>query len=274
MAFSFLDNAPPEKEFAREKFPLVIVAENRGATTVPAGELKLILSGAKDWGLDSKAPISDPKSNIRRNTAPLEGRQITLVGTVTPGTKEELDYGEILFNKAQPAEEEEKPIILEACYTYQTILQAPLCAATRGGTCEPTAPKTFYSSSAPVQVTEYKQLSAKKVADNKFDLKFSFKIKNAASGGRLGGLDCEDTFAVNRGHIHHTQLSFPGTPGPVNYICRPDFSDITLSDQDTEVTCTIQNVDITQNAEEPLVLKFDYVYTETVKTSIIIIPTK
>ncbi len=274
LKFFFEENAPPASALSSESFPLVVIAENRGATKVLAGQLKLTLSGTAS-GKGTGWQLSG--GNTRSNTGDIESRTVTIAKVALPGGKEIIEFGNVQYMGKLP-EKKSIALSIEACYPYQTILQSSLCAATRGGTCDPKAKKEFFSSSAPIAVTEFNQISATKTQQSKFDLSFKFTVANSGVGHSYATSSCNTDFLgdnVISDIFTLEEISYSGNNYDQEQLkCSKTLYNLPAKKDGVEVTCTLKDVSVTPNSNEPLVIKFNYVYKEPVKSSIDIIPVK
>ena len=264
LAFSFVKGEPPESALIAEQFPITFVVENRGAIDVPAGKLKLSMSNARVFGLGS--------TGAKTNSEKLAARQITGLA----GSKEIIEIGEAKFAGIPPLAAESKAIVIDTCYPYKTKLAAELCAAARDGECDPAAQKSFYSSSAPVQFSEYKQISARKNADGMFDLSFSFKVRNAGTGTVYKNAGCSEGSEL----ASIESVNFAGQQyfGEEKLSCFPDIyrDGIILSDdkEGRTMRCTLKGVPALTGFQEQLQITISYSYAEIIITNVVIIPTE
>ncbi len=262
LTFSFVKGEPPESALVAEHFPITLAVENRGAVDVPTGKLKLSISNARVFGLEDASATT--------NNEHLAARQITGLA----GPKEIVELGEATFAGISPLAAEPKAIVIDACYPYKTKLAAELCASARSGECDPTAQKSFYSSSAPVQFSDYKQISARKRSDGMFDLSFSFKIMNVGAGTVYKNADCSEGSEL----ASIESVNFAGAQyfGEDKLSCFPDiYRDGIILSGDKEgrtIRCTLKGIPTQTEFQEQLQVVISYSYAEVIVKQVVITP--
>ena len=260
LAISFDDSAPPKNALYGDSFPVTLTVKNKGATAIPTNGLKLTFSNPQTFGIIEIT---------RLNSEPLEATQLYQAGTETT-----IDFGEATFKGLPPATEEPKAIAVDACYPYQTRLSAQLCADNKRKICDPAAPKTYYSSAAPILVSDYKQISARKdPTTGKYDLTFSFRIKNAGAGKPYKAMSCDSPLSSeNKDTIAITGLSYLYPYETLQCSSPTTQIKLTADKEGKAVTCAMKGVVVDTEAEGQLRLVLGYAYAELIKTSINIMP--
>jgi len=123
---SFLENTPPPQVYENENFPVAMSLENRGANDIQEGYLAITLD--KDYMLLDKSSLSATQNKIRFKDIDhiqfnLEGK--SLLNPV--GSQDKLTFSIDALQLEKMSETHRSPIIMTACYDYQTKLSQTVC---------------------------------------------------------------------------------------------------------------------------------------------------
>ena len=178
IVMNFEKDSPPPEVTDDGSFPFnaIVMLKNDGEATVDKNDIKLNLIGfdPNDFGRVF-TDITDviPEDTLESKKMDAEGN--TIVGTTTFATfpKSGGDFNAV----GQFSGNTEFTFRAEACYHYQTFSNTKLCVlrdminVRDDSLCKPTGSKTVHSSSAPVQVQNFRQNIV-----GKDKLSFSFDV--------------------------------------------------------------------------------------------------
>ncbi|MBD3209071.1 hypothetical protein GF367_01475 [Candidatus Woesearchaeota archaeon] len=273
VSLRFETEAPPTEVNVGDQFNAVVILENQGEYTVPAGEYKVRLKGF------SPAEFSTTSDALEWTTAESDADGEVLQGSeMNPDTGETIEpypvyvtlpHDGMLVYTGSIAGNTPFPFLAELCYRYETTANAKLCIkddltkASDTKVCTISGAQDITSSGAPVQITAFKEFSGGKDA-----VRFSFTIIAASTGGEVSIKDEDTPASCGKSRNDQDKLFVTvetGIPGLQcnGFISGPEDSDddsfeegyIKLSGGSRQVTCT-------QNVDEDL--KGDYVKIVTI----------
>jgi hypothetical protein len=159
LVMSFTAEAPPKEVYDGGAYPFDIVVQltNEGEWDVAKESATLRVSGLDplDFSLTNadlvKQPLEDLTAGVKEPDT----------GTVIKGTTTTVEFTGFNFKGTVPGNIP-KPLIVDVCYTYGTRAVSQLCIRkdptdASNTVCKVEEDKIFYSSSAPVQVTNVHQ---------------------------------------------------------------------------------------------------------------------
>lgn len=204
---NFDTDAPPNEVNFGDEFNTVVVLQNNGEYTVPAGEYFVRLMGfsPSDFGTSNDALVVYPDEDLQGNELNVDTGETfeSYPVYVTIPQNDMLKYsgptsGKKLF-----------PFTLEACYRYQTKALGDLCIkkdlskASDNKVCMISSQRTISTSSAPVQISDLKEYGA-----GSEKVRFTFMIVAANAGGEvslasMGDTTCSDQ-TTDKGVVYLT----------------------------------------------------------------------
>ncbi|MBI4447958.1 hypothetical protein HY643_03180, partial [Candidatus Woesearchaeota archaeon] len=252
---SFVPEEPVSSEISAyskgEKIPVTIELTNRLTTEVPAGKVKLRLTG------DAAAPNFFQGAKIVTNT------KLDPIDAETGGTEpEQIELGPLTY-VGDLAAKTSKTISAEYCYEVPAKIKANLYYTDKDAEIGVNLPGGANPPSR-VQVTEIKQGTVK-VDSGKGVLKFKITLKNLGSGTIIDSLN--ECFKY-RDQTHREKISLKAE-GAYPIICE-DNGEITLSkvDKTKVVSCDATNIDpasIGKEASELTITLSKFAYEEQIQ---------
>src|SRR3989344_18085 len=188
LVIDFEEGNPPEEVTDKDSFPFNVIVKlrNDGEDDVEATEVRVSLTGINpadfqtEFGKLKELPSGDK----------LLGKKKDSEGNVIEGTTSSVTFpnqadatGSTFKYKEELSGNQEFTFRADVCYLYQTKAVATICAlknlitVKENALCDPSENKPVYSSSAPVQVANFKQGVA---GENK--ITFSFDIVHSGNG--------------------------------------------------------------------------------------------
>ncbi len=192
---SFEPNSPPSSVFQGSSFPVTVKLENDGYYTIPAGELKVTLSGFNPvvFGIQPNQVVAVLQDNLN-GVSELQGKP------TSPGITD-INFPDFTYNQ-QLLNQISVPIMADVCYHYQTEATGYLCVkkdlfSNDDRICSINGQKTIFSSAAPVQISDLSETGA---GNNK--IQFIFTIKKADKDGSLYKPGSECSYGGDKGSIY------------------------------------------------------------------------
>jgi len=185
--FDFMEETPPPEVYdsGQQPFEVTVSLENVGEYDVAKEDIKVKLSGFYPGDFDNPVIEKNPDEDLDKSYIDPDGEEER--GTITYVNFPGFNFKESLVGN------NEYTIRAELCYKYGTIAQADLCILDdltpeedEEEVCEVDESKSVDSSSAPVQVENFKE----EVAGTR-KIKFSFDTVQRGTGlvSKLG-TDC------------------------------------------------------------------------------------
>jgi len=176
--FDFMEETPPAEVYdaGQQPFEVTVNLENKGEYDVPKEDIKVKLSGFYPPDFGNPVVEMNPEEDLQKSFIDPDGEVER--GTITYVNFPGFNFGGAL------AGNNEYTIRAEVCYKYGTRAQADLCVledltpdVDEDEVCDVSESKSVASSSAPVQVENFKQ----EVAGTR-KLKFTFDIVHRGTG--------------------------------------------------------------------------------------------
>ena len=183
---SFLEGNPPAEVTDGEQFPFKVVVKlkNDGEATIPAGWMKLSLSGIDPVEFSAKeSDMSQPtgeEEKLIRTYKDVEGNTIeggTAYISFPPNDDDSFNYKGSLSGNMPFT------IRADACYRYGTMATSKLCLKRnvlepdKEGVCKVTESKAVYNSGGPVQIT-----SLQEGVGGRNRISFTFTVAHKGNG--------------------------------------------------------------------------------------------
>ncbi len=267
LELNFMPNAPPEEVMEQQEIQLIFDLENIGAFNITNGYFGI--GTEKDYvifnnGTYAKTPITKDKlvpfSLAGKTLYEKKGQEETAILRFQTKKLENLSfYHDVKFR-------------VTACYDYSTYLVADICVnldsadstKVTKGVCE-FQPLKFSGQGAPIGVS----LIDVRILpwDTTYRPEFYIELTNYAEGTVLNIYDIQKACSnqpINRSTINivHFNGTFMGKP----LICSPQ--DILIKDNIGKTRCWTERFQENELASRrsflsPLIVKFDYGYTQT-----------
>ncbi len=264
VSISFSANDPPSEVFADTPFMISLDVENTGEYDIPQGQFKVGIQGInpETYGLTE----SQKTANME-----LTGTVYDVDRNEIPGTQDYMEFGPLQYQEPLQALLADVSIQAIACYSYGTKARSDICIKRDvlrdepGDVCTVREDKTVYSSSAPVQVTSFRQTpqGAGKIG-------FSFQVINEGVGDVYApntDATCED----DKNNVHVTVsgpagIECPALGGTTSGTIRLDETTGRL------VTCTLDVSSTTSDYREPISIEVEYNHKQVISRSIDVRP--
>ena len=174
--FDFIEGAPPTEVFDGGGYPFEVTVnvENKGEFDVPKDKINISLAGFYPPDFNNPVTTKNPDEDLDKS-------YIDSDGNVVPGTITYVTFSGFNFVSNLTANNQHI-IRADLCYVYGTMAQTDLCVLddvtkTKDEVCVISEKKTVYSSSAPVQIENFKE----EVAGTD-KVTFSFDIVHRGTG--------------------------------------------------------------------------------------------
>lgn len=273
LLINFVEGEPPMEvtDNGATPFTVSVKLENKGETTIPIGDATFILKGfdAGDFGVtNSQLTLTTTEEILKNDINPDTGEPINSPPIYV--TWPELNFGGSLSGNHA------FPFMVDVCYKYQTIANAPLCIKEKlmdqdASICLVSGTKTVENSGAPIQITEFEEFTAGADA-----ISFSFKVKNMGNGAFSRKASGCDEIPANINFVRLTVdsgmsgltcsgLSNPTTSGTAYS------GDAKLSTGERSVRCT-QPLTANDKTDKIKIVEIfiDYDYLESALTNVLV----
>ncbi len=178
LSVSFEPNSIPNPALdnGQSSFSLAVHLINKGSFTIPAGKVKVSLSGFNPAVFGVSAD-----DIVKRTDSDLEG-VTKLSGKSTSPGQTIITFPAFSYKSKLLSDSITLNLVANVCYLYQTDALGYLCVkanpySTDNTVCSVSGQKTIYSSAAPIQVSE---LTENLAGNSK--LKFVFNIEQKGNG--------------------------------------------------------------------------------------------
>ncbi len=191
--FDFMEETPPSEVYdgGQQPFEVTLNLENKGEYDVAKEDIKITLSGFYPGDFSSPTTEKNPDEDLSKSY--IDSEEEIRKGTITYVNFQGFNFAGSL------AGNNEYTIRAEVCYKYGTKAQADLCvlddltpSSDEDEFCDISESKPVASSSAPVQVENFKE----EVAGTR-KVKFVFDIVHRGTGlvSQLGS-DCDTDLLI------------------------------------------------------------------------------
>ena len=262
----FIEDSPPPEVYAGGDFPfdIVVKLKNDGEQKIAKEDIKVTISGI------NAEEFSKLEADLTQNAPEnLEARRKEDGDTVDSNPVFTEFYE---FNRAEDFSGNTYTIRANVCYKYGTDAISKMCIRdnnldTEEGVCTVNEEKKVYSSSAPVQITNFKETAT---AKNKVRLTFTVEHKGNGQIYKPESNCGKENRRANQDKVWaeiDTGLDGLECTGLRDGTATSGY--LTLYGGDHVITCT-QTVDTNSDYEKPVEIKLIYEYNDNAETSILI----
>jgi hypothetical protein len=262
----FIDFRANVFDGGRDPFDVIVKLDNKGEATVPAGRLRVKISGI------NPAEFSKLEENLAKSTSEeLIKVSKDAQGNVLQGSQSTIEFTGLNHFSPISGAQVTFPLRADVCYTYLTEAVSKLCIRSdllnpeAGGICEITEDKPIFNSGAPVQVSTVKESSR-----GKDKISFSFEISNAGTGQIFDRGSVCDRSSRAKEDLVYVEID-TGMPGlsclPLTTTGTKAEGSIKLYEGKKIVSCT-QTVTSRTDFEQQIRIRVTYDYEEYKQTQL------
>ena len=262
----FAEGAPPEKTYAGgdAPFDVFVILRNDGEYSINTEDAVVTIKGinAQEFGkTESDLTMSPPDDLTSRR------KEDDIIIESPPVYVEFFD-----LNRLEDFSGSAYTIQADVCYKYGTEIVSKICIKSNNlddkeGVCTINENKAVYGSSAPVQVTDFKEN-----ARSKDKVAFSFTVAHKGNG-QIYKLDSDCGKENRRSNENRVWVEVKTGLSGLTCSGLRDGSDtegtVALYGGDTMVTCT-QVVDTGSDYEKPVEISLRYDYRDSTETEIMV----
>ncbi|MBW2988550.1 hypothetical protein DRJ48_02685 [Candidatus Woesearchaeota archaeon] len=268
LLISFMDNFPPAEVFdgGEDPFDIVVNLKNDGEFDIPAGEIRVSISGIQATEFNK-----NPGDMIKVLNQGLEGKKKDSEGNLIPGDEESVEFEN--FNHVSPLTGTmQYPVRADVCYLYGGIATTKLCfrknlRSTEEGVCEVQGEKRVFNSGEPIQVQDFSEF-----VKGSQEIGFNFKIVKLGNGEvyKYTVRDCSEASYGDKNWVYvEIRTNEPGLEcrGLKDGTATSGF--VRLSDGEATVNCE-QPANVQTDFEKPINIYLKYRYREDITTTLIV----
>lgn len=180
VSVSFESEAPPAEIYAGTDYPFSIMlhVKNDGEYDIPKQDFSVAIQGIEAglYGKSASYLIAEAANDD------LLATKLDSEGNIIPGTEDYLEFSDLAYQNDLSARIS-VPIQADVCYVYGTKAQSSICLKrdptkdNDNDVCAANEDKTIYTSSSPVQITDFKETPF-----GKSTVSFTFTIKHNSVG--------------------------------------------------------------------------------------------
>ena len=260
---SFMEGFPPDKvyDMGQNPFNIDVQLRNNGEWEVPKDKIRVTIKGISptDFGKTASDFVKNPNEDLLK-------KRITS-GTIVDGTTTHIIFSGLNY-KGEVAGDTHLTIRAEECYDYGTTATTLLCIKKNlleeGGVCSPNEQKTIFSSSAPLQITNFIESPA-----GKGKIQFVFTISHVGTGAVYKeGSWCDDNI-LNQNKVYVNVDTGIGNGAYCGTLIGGSGHDgeITLYNGEATIMCT-QDISTESDYEKPIMITLKYAYKDHVTTDL------
>ncbi len=180
ISVSFEDEAPPSEIYAGTDFPFSIMlrVKNEGEYDVLKQDFSVAIQGIEAglYGKSASYLIAESANDD------LLATKLDSEGNIIPGTEDYIEFSDLAYQNDLSARIS-VPIQADVCYLYGTKAQSSICLKRdptkdrENDVCAANEAKTIYTSSGPVQITDFREAPF-----GKSTVSFTFTVKHNSAG--------------------------------------------------------------------------------------------
>lgn len=263
---SFIEDSPPPEAYAGGDYPfdVVVKLKNDGEYKVPKEKAKVTISGinAQEFGKEEIDFVQNPPEDLEPRRKE-DGKTVDSAPVHT-------EFYEL--NRVEDFSGNTYTIRANVCYEYGTDAISKICIRSNNldykeGVCTVNEEKKVHSSSAPLQITDFKETAR---AKNKVAFTFTIEHKGNGQIYKLES-DCgKENRRANQDRAWvevSTGLDGLECTGLRDGTATSGYT--TLYGGDKIITCT-QTIDTNSDYEKPVEIELIYDYKDNAETSILI----
>ena len=278
LSVSFEPNSIPNPALdnGQSSFQVAVHLMNKGSFTIPAGKIKVSLSGFSPqvFGVTNDQIVKRYDADLN-GVSKINGQQ------TSPG-QADVVFPKFSYKYPLSSDSIVLNLVADICYYYESHAVGYLCVkknpySTDNTVCTIAGQKQIYSSAAPIQISDLnEELSGSK------KLSFSFKISQSGNGiVYKPGSDCDVT-SSNMYNIQNkvfiTITTAPDLKGTIKCSSLTDTKQgqgtisgyLTLYNKNAIVSCTEDLSDVASDFEPQVFVNVTYDYDTTISSPLVI----